>query len=115
MAETMAPAACKCDIGAAIAGAFDPGVIAAFEQRVGDQRQAGLRRRHDQDLAGLGLDPAMNHEMPEQGFLQRWMVDGRSRRSGAFRAARRRQRLHTSCGNSRSSASPGWNGRGRPS
>ena len=39
----------------------------------------------------------------------------RSWRSSAFRAARRRQRLHRSCGNSRSSASPGWNGRGRPS
>ena len=64
------------DVGAAIARAFDPGVIAAFEQRIGDQRQAGLRRRHDQDLAGFGLDPAMNREMPEQGFLQRRMVDG---------------------------------------
>ncbi len=65
----------QCDVGAAIARAFDPRVVAALEQRIGGQRQAGLRRRHDQDLAGFGLDPAMNHEMPEQGFLQRWMVD----------------------------------------
>ena len=41
------------DVGAAIAGAFDPGVIAPFEQRIGDQRQAGLGGRHDQDLGWL--------------------------------------------------------------
>ena len=64
------------DVGAAIARAFDPGVIAGREQRCRDQRDAGLGRRHDQDLARLGLDPAMNRQMPEQRFLQRRMVDG---------------------------------------
>ena len=64
------------DVGAAVAGAFDPGAVARFEQRIGDQSQAGLRRGHEQDLTGHGLDPAMNREMPEQGFLQRRMVDG---------------------------------------
>ena len=63
-------------VGAAVARAFDPGAVAGFEQRIGDQRQAGLRRRHEQDLTGCSLDPAMNREMPEQGFLQRRMVDG---------------------------------------
>ena len=52
------------DMGAAIAGAFNPGMIAALQQRAGDQREAGLRRRHDQDLAGLCLDAAMNRKMP---------------------------------------------------
>ena len=64
------------DVGAAIAGAFDPGVIAPLEQRIGDQRQAGLGGRHDQDLGRLGLDPAMNRQMLQQRLLQRRMVDG---------------------------------------
>ena len=59
------------DVGAAVARAFDPGAVARFEQRIGDQHQAGLRRGHEQDLTGFSLDPAMNREMPEQGFLQR--------------------------------------------
>jgi hypothetical protein len=64
------------DVGAAVARAFDPGVIARREQRCRDQRDAGLGRRHDQDLARLGLDPAMNRQMRQQRFLQRRMVDG---------------------------------------
>ena len=75
MAETTGAGGPEGDVGAAIARAFDPGAIARFEQRIGDQRQAGLRRGHEQDLAGRGLDAAMNREMPEQGFLQRRMVD----------------------------------------
>jgi hypothetical protein len=44
-------------------------VITRFEQCIGDQSQAGLRCGHEKDLVGHGLDSAMNHEMPEQGFL----------------------------------------------
>ena len=63
------------DVGAAIAGAFDPGVIAAIEQRRGDQGDAGLCGRHDQELGRLCLDPAMNRQVLQQRLLQRRMVD----------------------------------------
>ncbi len=64
------------DMGAAITGAFDPGMVATPEQRVGDHGKPGLRGRHDQDLTGFGLDAAVNGKMRQQGFLQRRMVDG---------------------------------------
>jgi hypothetical protein len=64
------------DVGAAIAGAFDPGVIAAIEQRRRDECDADLCGRHDQDLGRLCFDATMNRQMLQQRLLQRRMVDG---------------------------------------
>ena len=100
---------------AAIAGALDPRQIARIEDDPRDQFDGGLGRRRDDQPSRVGLDAAVLHEMAEQCRAKRRMVGADHAGACRLRAARRRQRAHTSCGNSRASASPGANGRGRPS